>query len=210
MISSSHQETKRLQELNQINKKKAQELAQKIDDAQIDYQKKIREAEEKVSVLKAKAVEDAEKIKAKILTEAKQEKEFIIQQAINEKDKVREEISEEIRKASGKELCEILQRVLSAESQKLFHEGLVAEVLAELKNVGKETFPKEEKVFVTVAETMSEESKEQLQIILKDKMDGELMIKEVIDKAILGGMIIQMGSLVIDGSLIAKLKENNK
>ncbi len=206
MITSSFSETQRLQHLNQENKKKAQELAKKVDDAQIDYRKKIQEAEEQVKQLRAKAAGEAQEVKEKVLEEAKKEKEFIIRQAVNEKDKMREEIADEMRKSAGEHAREMMRKVLSSKNQQLLHHGLIEEILIELEGVDKEVFLQGEvNISIKTARAMSEEHKKKLSSILSSKMDGDITIGEIIDETMIGGMVIKIGSLVIDGSLKGKL-----
>jgi len=209
MITSSYSQTQRLQQLNQENRKQAQELERQVSDAKIEYRQKIKDAEEEVKKIKARAVEEVEKLKEGMLKEAKEEKDFIIQQAINEKEKMREEIADEMIKNAGDHSCQMIQKILSSKSQQLLHHGLIDEILEELQGVSKETFPQEGKVSIKMAQTISEDQKRMIQSILDSKMNTSVEIGEVIDGSMIGGMVLTIGSLVIDGSLKAKLKSRD-
>lgn len=64
-----------------------------------------------------------------------------------------------------------------------------------------------ERVTVTVAETLDATLKSKIVATLKNTLKKEIIIHEVINKAIIGGIIIRIGDMVIDGSLANGLKK---
>lgn len=210
MMASSLNEVQRLQKLNLENTKKAQELEEKIEAAETQYREKIHKAEDEMRKMKDKAREESEQIKEQLIARAKEERERIISQALNTKEKLREEIEGELLEKSLEFSRRIITDVLGSESHKLVYDGFLDEVLAELEKTGNEAFQDihaKSTPLVRTSHPMSLPQKERLERILSSKAGRAVSVKEQIDKEIILGITIQMGSFVIDGSLISKFKK---
>jgi F-type H+-transporting ATPase subunit b len=213
MFSSSYAETKRLQELNAENTKKAMELEEKIEEAGRQYKEKIVMAEDEVRKLKERAREEAEKIREQTLAKAKEERERLIGQAINAKEKLREEIEGELLEKSLEFARRIITDILSSGNQRLVYDGFLEEVLADLDQADKTVFhglDLKSSPQVRTSHPLSPIQKERLEKILSDKTGGigaHTGIEEIVDKKLIAGVVIQIGSLAIDGSLAAKFRK---
>jgi len=72
-------------------------------------------------------------------------------------------------------------------------------------------FPEDiREIKVTSAFSITEEQRKNLSKKLKDVLGYELILKEEIDPKIVAGLIITIGSLVLDGSLRNKIRERTK
>lgn len=210
VLSSSSNEIKRLQRLNQENEEKARELAQRVEEARLEHGQKLRQVNEEVRKLKEGARLEAEQIKAGILEEAKKEKDFMIAQAMNSKEKIREEVMAQMQDVSKAQAFELIQKVISTKNQRRLHEGIIEDVFDELIEVSKDTFTQVAQVSSVEIKTtriLSKQHKEKLGEILLDKVGKDIFIKETADKEIIAGIIITMGSLIIDGSLKGRLEK---
>ena len=207
MYSASFGETKRLQQLNQENAKKTQELANKIEEAEKQYQEKLAHAEDEVKKLKSRAKEEVEKLKEATLDKAKQESERIVKQALNTKEKVREEIASQMKERSVDQSLKLVQNILSSNHQRLVHEGLIEDVLEEMGKIeqGKLQTKTDKGELITPYE-VEKSKKEKIATILSKKTDKKISLEEKIDKELIAGVTIKLGSLVIDGSLAGKLR----
>ena len=59
---------------------------------------------------------------------------------------------------------------------------------------------------VTSAQPMSDEQKENIKSMLSDHFSLDIDVEVIIDEEILGGLVVQMGSKMIDTSLLTRLK----
>jgi F-type H+-transporting ATPase subunit b len=210
MMASSLHEVQRLQKLNVENAKKARELEEKIEAAETQYREKIDKAEDEIRKMKDKAREEADRIKEQLITQAKEERDRIISQALNTKEKLREEIEGELLEKSLEFSRRIIADAFGPESRKPVYDGFMEEVLADLEKTGSEAFQDihaKSAPLVRTSHPMSPAQKERLERILSSKTGGGVSVKEQIDKEVILGIIIQMGSFVIDGSLISKFKK---
>lgn len=81
---------------------------------------------------------------------------------------------------------------------------LLADIAASLTRLATKG-PRAEVATVTTAMPLSEAEKEQFQAKLSAKYGENLTVDFVIDEAILGGAIVQVGDQIIDGSVANKL-----
>ncbi|OGX36822.1 MAG: hypothetical protein A3D87_02530 [Omnitrophica WOR_2 bacterium RIFCSPHIGHO2_02_FULL_50_17] len=211
MFSSSYAETKRLQELNMENTKKARELEEKIEDAEKQYKEKITKAQDEAKKLKERAQEEAEGIREETLRKAKEERERLIGQVLNAKEKLREEIEAESAERTVEFARRIIAEILSSDNQRRVYDGFMDEVFAGIEQTDKAVFQgldlKSLSVQVKTSHPLSPVQKERLEKILSEKAGGRACVEEIADKKLITGVVIQIGSLVIDGSLAAKFRK---
>ncbi len=208
MYSASLNETKRLQKLNQENAKKAEELTKKMEETERQYREKMASAEDEARRLKTRAREEAEGLREKLLNKARQESERIVNQALNSKEKLREEIEAEMQKKNVEQSLKLAQDLLSSKHQRLVHEGLVGEVLEEIEKIERGKLKvRTEKGQLTTPYEVDKRKKEKIVTVLSRKIGKKISLQEKIDKGIIAGIVIKLGSLVIDGSLAGKLRE---
>ena len=208
MYSASFGETKRLQQLNQENAKKTQELANKIEEAEKQYQEKLAHAEDEVKKLKSQANEEVNKLKEEALSKAKQESERIVNQALNTKEKLKEEIASQMKEKSVEQSLRLIQDVLSLKNQTLVHEGLIDDVIEEIEKLEQGRLQaRTDKGELITPHAIDKSRKEKIKAVLSKKTGKKIALEEKIDKEVIAGITIKLGSLVIDGSLAGKLKE---
>jgi len=216
LLSSSVNETRRLQDINASNALKAQELARQMEDAEKEYKEKMAMAEKEARSMREKAKKEGDALKEERIAEGKQEAERIIQQALNAKGEMRIEIEEQMQEKSADFSYKIIRKILSGEGQKMVHDGLVAEGLKELDKIDaaalKEIGDKLASasglaVEIRTPHAMSSPQKEKLIKILSSKTAKDVNLQEVVDQDIVAGFIVKLDSFVIDGSLLEKFKK---
>lgn len=208
MYSASYLETKRLQQLNEENSRKARELAAKIEEAQKQYQEKMESAQREAKRFKAQAEEEIEKLKEDVLNKARQEGERIVNQALNTKEKLKEEIESRMVQKCIDQSLGLIKAVLSVQNQSCLHQGLVDNILEEIEK----TDPEKLKINIqqgklVTAYEIAKPKKEKIIAILSKKSGKEISLEEEVDKNIIAGITIKLGSLIIDGSFANKLRE---
>jgi len=213
LASSSYKETNRLQQLNEENEKKSKELAGKLIDAENEHREKMAKAEKEIQEMKAKARKETEELKEAIIARGKAESEQIIAQALGSKKELRREVEEEMYGNIVEFSSKIFQRVLGSEEQRLVYDGLLESVFQELGEIEKSRLSavdlgggNESTVEVKSSHPMSPKQKEKLESILSSKLDQTIRVKEVIEKEVIAGIIIKLGSFSIDGSLLERFR----
>ncbi|HQP09966.1 MAG TPA: F0F1 ATP synthase subunit delta [Candidatus Omnitrophota bacterium] len=207
LLSSSYAETKRLQQLNEENTQKAQELAAKVAEAENEYREKMLKTDEEIRLLKAKAKKEIEDLKEAIIAKGKAEGDRIVTQALNARDEIRAEIEEQMNERAIDLSRKIFRKVLGAPEQQRVHEGLIEGVLSELEKMDKEQLQaipldkaSQGKVQVKTAHPLSADQKKRLETILTSRLGQSITAEETVGQEIIAGIVITLGSFVIDGS----------
>lgn len=211
LITSSYNETRRLQQLNEENSQKAQELAAKLTDAENEYREKMLRTDEEIRLMKQKAKKEIEDIKEAIIAKGKAEGDRIVTQALNARDEIRAEIEAQIHERVVDFSRKIFRQVLGADEQKLVHEGLLKNVFGELEAVASDRLQavhvEGETVQVKISHPMTMDQKKALEKILSSKLGKNVTVKETVEEEIIAGIVISLGSFVIDGSLSGRFKK---
>ncbi|GAA5346615.1 ATP synthase F1 subcomplex delta subunit [Planifilum fimeticola] len=83
-------------------------------------------------------------------------------------------------------------------------QGLISRIAEEYKHLADEARGVAEAV-VTSAFPLTEKEKEELAAVFQDRLGKKLRITNVVDSDLLGGLIVQIGDRLYDGSLKTKL-----
>jgi F0F1-type ATP synthase delta subunit len=207
MYSTSVEETGRLKKLSEENSKKSGDLARKVQEAERQYKEKLMKAEDDIRGLKNAAQDEAEEIKKDALDRAKQESEKIVAQALNSKEKIREEVMSQMQGKVIDLSCKLVSQVLSSRTQRMTHKSFLQEILADIGRIDPSQLQVDvdEGELVTPYEFRPDEL-EAIAIIIADKTDRKLKLTQKVDETIIAGIIIRLGSLVIDASLAGKVR----
>ncbi len=88
--------------------------------------------------------------------------------------------------------------------------NILSQILPELRRMVEE-LEGIERVEVTVPETLSETQRDFLRTLLERKTGKRIELEEKLDPAVLGGMVVKVGSTVYDGSVrtqLSQIREN--
>lgn len=211
LMSTTYKETSHLQQLNEDNKRKAQELDRKIAEAEHQYREKMNKAEDDMRALKVQSQKEIDELREAMIAKGKAESEQIISQALASKKEMRAEIEDEMYEKSVDLCFTILQKILSSEEQKLVYDGLLSSVMTELESMDGQQLKSIEldgdAVDVKTSHPMNAAQKDRLKKILSGKMDRAVTVREQIDHETIAGIVILLGSFVIDGSLAERFRK---
>ncbi|GEM_PF-2776149 len=209
MITSSYDETKRLQQLNLENSQKAVELEQKIEEAEKHYKERLVRAEDEIKKLKERAGKEAEVLKEQMVTKAKEERDRLIEQAINAKEKFREEIESGLMEKSLGVSHRIIAEILNNEHLKLVYDAFLKEVFEAMEkmDLGALKGADVKQCRVQTSHALDPQQREKLIKILSEKIGEKVFLEEITDKGLIAGIVVQIGSFRVDGSLAAKFRK---
>ena len=208
MYSASVEEMNRLKKLEEEHAKRTQELAEKLDAAEKQFKEKVNIAEDEARRISAQAKSEAEKIKEEALANARQESERIVNQALNTKSKVREELEAQLQQRSIVISQGMIHKIFDSKHMRLVHEGFIEEIIEELEKIdfAKLNITLEKGEIVSPYE-LEDAKKDKIASIISKKTGRKISFSEKTDRSIMAGIVLKIGSLVIDGSLSGKLKD---
>lgn len=208
LYSESAKEMLRLRKLKEETAVKQRELQQKIDEAREAYEEKMAEAEEKTRAFRAKAEEEAEGLRKKTLDKAKEDAEQIVKSAFNAKEKMREEIGEEMRKKAPMLASRIFRAALSDAVREMAHKELVRDVIDKIRKTDRTAFKSRiEKGEIVSAYPLPKNDKLVIESLIHDSLGYQVPLYETEDAQLTAGVLIKLGTILIDGSLNNRLKQ---
>jgi F0F1-type ATP synthase delta subunit/outer membrane murein-binding lipoprotein Lpp len=208
MMGSTESAVNRLNEAYvQMNKKK-EELAQKIKQAQEDYEARKKEAERIGEKIKNDADKEARDLKDNILKKAHEEAERMIIDTVGAKEQIWEEIVKE-EKIKMVEYCrELLAGVYEDLVRDKVDEVLIEGCLDDVKELDTDSMPAGiNQIEVISRKPLSEKLKKKVKELVESKLKGNVDITETVTEDVIGGVTMKFGNLVLDGSVAGKLRE---
>lgn len=208
IFSDTNSAINRLTKLDNMNREKEKILARKLEQAQkqIDEQKQgMQEEEQKI---KAEARRAANQLHEDIIKKAKEEGDDIIRKAQAAKEQIRTDAMIE---AEGKmiEICaEILNKTLADVIQAQMNEKLVEEFIAELEKADLSKINSDVKeIEIISSKPVPVSDQEKIKKILEGKLGRQIRLYANEDPRLLGGVLMKIGTMVVDGSLAERVNE---
>lgn len=209
MTKNVTQATRHLEELHQQYQKKEEELNLKYQEFEAKSEEIINKAQEEAQNIKQQTISEAEKEKEKIIQQARQQAEQIIQQADKARKVLLLELEERIEKSAIEKACQLIEDTLPEDFKKAVHEHWVEELInSGFINIENLHIPEDvQEVEIFTPFPLSEDSYKKLKEKIKSIFGRDFNLKEKIEPKIVAGLMISIGSLVLDGSLKNKIKQ---
>jgi F0F1-type ATP synthase delta subunit len=204
--------TNHLDELSLEFAQKEKEISRQLDEAKKKSQEMVAFAREEAEKLKSQILKDAEEQRDKILSAARAQGEEAIQQADKSRQFLLSEINDRISKEAINKACELIREALPEQFRLEVHTHWVSELIeGGLTQLERLTLPSDAgDTKIVSAFPLNESQRKVLFKKIKDIAGSEVKIKEETDPAVVAGLIISLGSLVLDSSLKNKVQERAK
>lgn len=198
-----------LQGLNAEYTRRHEELKQRTEQAEQQYTEQVSRAKAESEQLVRQAKQEAEASRGKLLDEARRESERIVQQGLESRDAFRKELEQAMERRAIERACELLQHSLPVELRQTLQshwaEELIEQGLSQLDRLNADEAIQEAKL--VSAFPLSSQQRQALQRRLKERLGREVGLSESTDAALVAGIVITIGSLVLDGSLSSRVQQ---
>jgi F-type H+-transporting ATPase subunit b len=199
--------------------KRRETIAQGLEDARIAAEARenaeneaeaiISEAQSQANRIVHEANERAEEVAASMKTEAEKEAEDIRQTAVTEGEQRKERALGEVRGQVGALAIAAAQKVIGEALDEKRQQQLIEEFFSGIES-GKVVVLQGEKLSgdaatVTSALPLSEVEQQNIRTDLRKQIGAGGAVEFQVDPSILGGLVVQVGGKIIDGSVAAKL-----
>jgi F0F1-type ATP synthase membrane subunit b/b' len=207
MLGSTESAVSRLNEsYEEVNKKK-EELAEKLKKTEEEYQNKKKEAEDIVRKMKDEAEKEIVEKSDSMLKKAHAEAEQIVVDAVAAKDGMREEVKKE-EQVKLVDFCQDIISNVFKDSIDDVDKVLSENFLKDFQGMDNAQLPSGIKEIEVVTRSgCSDAYKPKILENVSSTGSPNIAIKDIKDESILAGLILRFGSLVLDGSLIGKIKD---
>lgn len=204
--------TRHLDELNQDYTKKEAEASRQLEEAKQKAQDIVAKATEEAENLKGRIIKESNNEGDGIVKEARAKSDEIVQQADKARLRLLSEIDQKIASEAIDRACELIQHALPEQFKRDAHSQWVEELIANgFTNLERLRIPSDiREIKIVSAFKLNEIQHKALSKKLKDVLGHEVALKEEIDSKIVAGVVINIGSLVLDGSLKNKVQEHAK
>lgn len=199
---------KRLQELNSKNLEKEVALNKELERARQERQLEIEKGKEEARKIRETAREEVGVEKEQVILEARRQAEQILKEASLECDRFKFEAKSQVEESSVTLACSLIREIFSEKSKQALQKELVDELIEELRKVEKERIKVDfNKAEITTSFPLLDSQKYNVRDILQTAVGHHVDLEEKTDVAIISGLIINLGGLVLDGSLQNKLRK---
>ncbi len=200
---------KRLSTVYEELVKNQRELLEKNEMAEKEYMAKKEEAALIADKLSNQALDKVRKKEEELLKKARGEAEEIIAKAFGSRDQLSHEIRSEVSKQMVDFMAEILKKIFSLDTTMLVHGQFVKDFIKELQGADFSSVDvSENQPVIRSAFPLKEEEKNEFQEILGKKLNvADLKIEETLEGPLIAGVVLQIGTLLLDGSFANAVKE---
>ena len=167
-----------------------------------------RQAESDLSTAREKSEHDIEQLREQIVEEARREAADVMDKARKSERKLREQVALEMEEKAVDFGGRVFRMVFSDRLSEIVNSQFVDELLDALADTDASSIT----VDATEAEFSSSHplepaQKDRLQLILADKFGINIEVNESVREELLAGLVMKIGSLEIDGSLLSRYQE---
>lgn len=206
-FSETSSAVNRLNEEQVKFRKKQEEMAEKMKRFDEDCKAKVAATQKESDDLKAKIIEEAEKKAAQISDKARLEAEDMIKKAYDATEVLKANLIKESNAKSvdyaGKVLAQVLQNIGSED----LNDKVIANYIKELEALDPKFMAGMTEVELISAYELKDDCKERIREILSKKTNCDLKMKEKVDPSIVAGILLKFQTMILDGSMLAKIKE---
>jgi F-type H+-transporting ATPase subunit b len=200
----------RLNLLHEENLVKETQLTEELKRAKEEKEAEIAKGKSEASVIIEEARSEAVKLRRKMEDEANLQVDKIIAQSKEEIERLKGLMKAEMRNKSFELAGALLVRVFTEHSQDALQEQFINEIIEEISKVPREKFgvsiSSGGTVKIISSRVLQDVQRENLKAILENKLGSAAVLEERVDQTLIFGLILEIGGLVIDGTLRNKLR----
>jgi F0F1-type ATP synthase delta subunit len=204
--------TRHLDELNQDFLKREDEINRQREEIRQKSESLLTKAQQEAAQLKAQGMKEAEGERERILKMARFQSAEIIQQAEKSRQLLISEIEERISREAINKACELIQNTLPEQFKQEVHALWVEDLIENgFQQVKRLRIPEDvQEIKLTSAFGLTKDQRAVVSKKLREISGREIALAEEIDPKVVVGLVITIGSLVLDGSLRNKIQEQAK
>jgi F-type H+-transporting ATPase subunit b len=187
---------------------KEEEVKKQYEEAKRQSLEIINNAQKDAAMQKENVLKAASEEKARIIEEAQAKADEVIKQADNARLALLGELQQKINDKAIDKAQELLQGALPESFRREVHSRWVSDVIANsFQELDRLRVPEGlSEVKVVSAFNLTEEEESNLKLKLKEKLGFEIKLLKESDPSLICGLVVNIGSLILDGSLKFKIQ----
>lgn len=189
-------------------RKKEERIRREIEEHEQEFEKKKAEAEENLERQRKESEKEVGAMREQTIAAAKKEGERIIEQARKNEEKYMKQLELQMEEKTVDYAGKVFELVFSEKATAALNNEFVSELLDALQEVDAGSITVDSpNADITTSHPLPDEIKKRLEGLIEEKFGAKVKVEEKVDAKILSGLILKLGSLEIDGSLINRYKE---
>ncbi|MDD5097210.1 MAG: F0F1 ATP synthase subunit delta [Candidatus Omnitrophica bacterium] len=197
----------RLNTLHEENLAKEEELNEELKRAKEESQAMIDQGKAEAEMIIEETKVEARKLRSELEEEAKVQASKIVAMGRTEAEKMKGTLSKDIQGQSVELASRMIAEMLIDADKVALQYQFVNEIIEEISHLSKEQFNVQSKEIKLISSyPLLDRQRDELKKVLSEKLAGAFEIKEQIDPKLIGGLILDIGGMVIDGTLKNRLQ----
>lgn len=185
---------------------KEAQLTEELKRAKEEREAEVAKGKEAANALIEEAKQEAMKTRLIMEEEARKHSEKIVAAAKEEAKDLKEKLSREIQKQSLDLAVRMIEQTFTDTDKEDLQHEFITEIIDEIAKLSKEKFTvSTDKVRVISSYPLQQKQRENLKEVLEEKLGFGISLEEAVDKDLISGLIVEIGGLVIDGTLKNRL-----
>jgi ATP synthase F1 delta subunit len=197
----------RLNTLHEENLAKEEELNEELKRAKEESQAQIQQGELEAESIVEEAKEKAQSMHLNMEEQAKLQVEKIISDGHLEAEKLKLSVIKDIQAQSVELASRMIAELLTETDKIALQYGFANGIIEEISRLSQEQFNVQgNQAKITSSFPLLDRQRDEIKLVLEQKTGKEIELSEQVDSNLIGGLIVEMGGMVIDGTLKNKLQ----
>lgn len=196
-----------LNALHEENLAKEEELKEELRRAKEESQAQIQQGKDEAALIIEEADKEAQRIRMNMEDAAKLQAEKIIGDGRLEVEKLKVTVIKDIQAQSIELASRMIAELLTETDKIALQYQFANDIIGEISRLPKEQFNVQgNQVKVVSSFLLLDRQRDEIKRVLTQKIGKEIELNEQIDPNLIGGLTVEMGGMVIDGTLKSKLQ----
>jgi len=197
----------RLNMLHEENLAKEEELNAELKRAKEESQAQVQQGKEEAELIIEEANKEATRMRLDQEVQAKAQVEKILAEAKIEAEKLKVSVIKDIQAQSVELASKLIEELLTEIDKAALQYEFANSIIQEISRLPQEQFSiKSSQAKVTSSFPLLERQRQELKHVLSDKMGSQVELIEELNVKLIGGLTVEAGGMIIDGTLKNKLK----
>ena len=208
LLSDTLHAVDRIKQVESEVRKKEEGIRREIEEHERDFDRRKTELQEDLDRRRAESEKESARAREQTIVEAKREGERIVEQARRNEEKLRQQIEQDMEEKAVEYGGEVFKLVFSEQMTTALDRQFIDELLDALAAVDATSITVDaSQAEFAASHPLDAEQKRRLETLLSEKFGATLHVNEKIREDLLAGLVMKLGSLEIDGSLLNRYRE---
>ncbi|MBN2301834.1 MAG: F0F1 ATP synthase subunit delta [Lentisphaerae bacterium] len=208
LLSDTMRAVERIRQVEAEVRRKEEDVRREVEEHEKEFSKKKAEAEEDLQKRRLESEAEVAAMRERTLSDARKESDKIIEQAKKNEERQRQQVLQEMEEKAVDYGSQIFKLVFSEEMNAAINTHFIDELLGALEEIDASSITVDcnDTAFIS-SHPINPKQKKRIETLLAEKFKTQIKVQETVKEDLLGGLILKLGSLEIDGSLLNRFNE---